>query len=276
MNINTKYKFNMKGWFNESWRHMLAAKGIKSTFKKRAYMAEKPHKLELVEADILRQWVKLDKIRKYGPLQIPGTEFVVPNDAEGRKVAEQYKKWKEETEHKSKHFMSAKENDWSEKGYEEKRGGGGGLKGSRIKQRRMAAETNEAERAKDRAYWHLVKEKAGDDKELIKKADLKLSQLGNPELKEKLLHTKPISEQDMARDEKLVGGAFLPLPPKDFKPVVVPVKKGSSEQHAKSLGVGTIRTKIKTEPVSKGIWVETPEEKAKRLKEKVKYLYSDE
>lgn len=28
MNINTKYKFNMKGWFNDSWRHMLASKGI--------------------------------------------------------------------------------------------------------------------------------------------------------------------------------------------------------------------------------------------------------
>jgi hypothetical protein len=30
MNINTKYKFNMKGWFNDSWRHMLAAKGVKT------------------------------------------------------------------------------------------------------------------------------------------------------------------------------------------------------------------------------------------------------
>lgn len=30
MNTNTKYKFSMKGWFGESWRHMLSSKGIKS------------------------------------------------------------------------------------------------------------------------------------------------------------------------------------------------------------------------------------------------------
>lgn len=30
MNINTKYKFNMKGWWQDSYRHMLASKGIKT------------------------------------------------------------------------------------------------------------------------------------------------------------------------------------------------------------------------------------------------------
>lgn len=33
MNTNTKYKFNMKGWFNESWRHILAAKGVKTKYQ---------------------------------------------------------------------------------------------------------------------------------------------------------------------------------------------------------------------------------------------------
>ena len=32
MNINTKYKFSMKGWFGNSWKHSLAAKGIQTKY----------------------------------------------------------------------------------------------------------------------------------------------------------------------------------------------------------------------------------------------------
>jgi hypothetical protein len=35
--MTSKYKFNMKGWFKDSWRHMLAAKGIKT----RKFLLEK-------------------------------------------------------------------------------------------------------------------------------------------------------------------------------------------------------------------------------------------
>lgn len=38
MNLNSKYKFNMKGWFKDSWRHALAAKGVKT---KRHYFEPK-------------------------------------------------------------------------------------------------------------------------------------------------------------------------------------------------------------------------------------------
>jgi len=32
--MTSKYKFNMKGWFKDSWRHMLAARGIKTKYDK--------------------------------------------------------------------------------------------------------------------------------------------------------------------------------------------------------------------------------------------------
>lgn len=46
MNLNTKYKFDLKGWFNESWRHMLASKGIKS--KKYQYVKLGKRKFESI------------------------------------------------------------------------------------------------------------------------------------------------------------------------------------------------------------------------------------
>lgn len=61
MNTNNKYKFNMKGWFKDSWRHTLAARGIKTKYdkaesRKYLYFAEKKKRFsEMTEEEQLKE-----------------------------------------------------------------------------------------------------------------------------------------------------------------------------------------------------------------------------
>jgi hypothetical protein len=72
MNINSKYKFNTKGWFKDSWRHMLAAKGIKTKVHYAASkeQLEKHHK---AKAEFYLQMMERDKKARQLAVETPIT-----------------------------------------------------------------------------------------------------------------------------------------------------------------------------------------------------------
>lgn len=62
MKYNQKYKFNMRGWFNDSWRHMMAAKGIKTgnkSLERILYSAPKKKDISTLEKKVgIREFEK--------------------------------------------------------------------------------------------------------------------------------------------------------------------------------------------------------------------------
>jgi hypothetical protein len=105
MNINSKYKFNMKGWFNESWRHMLAAKGIK-TKPVRFMMTKRDDRIDDAEKNLTESQIEEAKRKvlertgygiRHEIVEKPSYRFIWSNASENWWVAYGHGKIKPET-----------------------------------------------------------------------------------------------------------------------------------------------------------------------------------